>query len=122
MNLLEQLQLEEWKKRAAELVAAGRLKTNADGSAEYTLAWPVRDPVENRELTQLTIRRPKAKDLQKLDKVAGDVAKTRELVVILTGLDPVAVGELDAEDYVVCAQVAGDFIEGRRLTGPTPSA
>lgn len=125
MSTLDQtLETEKWLARRAELVAAGRLVQNDDGSVTYTLAWPFDDPVKGERIERLTLRRPKAKHLrQATSEARGDEAKAIDrLLMSITGLAPVTLGEVDGEDYVVAVQLTGDFTEGRPLTGRTPSA
>lgn len=62
------------------------------------------------ELKEITLRRPKVRDLERMDKVSGEIAKAVTLVADLAELSPDQVRELDAEDFTAVAEVLGDFL------------
>ena len=66
--------------------------------------------VDGREVAQLTLRRPKVRDLERMDKVSGEMAKAVTLVADLAELSPDQVRELDAEDFTAVAEALGDFL------------
>ena len=66
--------------------------------------------VDGREVAQLTLRRPKVRDLERMDKVSGEIAKAVTLVADLAELSPDQVRELDAEDFTAVAEALGDFL------------
>ena len=66
--------------------------------------------VDGREVAVLTLRRPKVRDLERMDKVSGEIAKAVTLVADLAELSPDQVRELDAEDFTAVAEVLGDFL------------
>ena len=73
-----------------------------------TLKHPI--TVDGREVAQFTLRRPKVRDLERMDKVSGEIAKAVTLVADLAELSPDQVRELDAEDFTAVAEVLGDFL------------
>ena len=63
---------------------------------------------DGREVAELTLRRAKARDLERLDKVSGPIAKSVTLIADLAEITPDQVRELDAEDFVAIeAEVSG---------------
>ena len=66
------------------------------------------DGVELKELTLL--RRPKARDLERLDNVAGPVAKVITLIADLAEISPDQVRGLDAEDFTVIEKEVSGFL------------
>ena len=66
--------------------------------------------VDGREVAQLTLRRPKVRDLERMDKVSGEMAKAVTLAADLAELSPDQVRELDAEDFTAVAEALGDFL------------
>ena len=65
---------------------------------------------DGREITELALRRPKVRDLERMDKVSGEIAKAVTLVADLAELSPDQVRELDAEDFTAVAEALGDFL------------
>lgn len=72
--------------------------------------------VDGVEVTELTLRRPKVRDLERMDKVSGEMAKAVALVGDLAELSPDQVREIDAEDFTVVAEQLGDFLGAPRAT------
>lgn len=66
--------------------------------------------VDGVEVQQVTMRRPKVRNLERIDTVAGEVAKAVTLVADLTDLTPDQVREIDAEDFTKIADQLGDFL------------
>ncbi len=66
------------------------------------------------EVTELALRRPKVRDLERIDKVAGEIAKAVTLTADLAELTPDQVRELDAEDFAEVAERLGDFLGDAR--------
>lgn len=79
-----------------------------------TLKHPIK--IDGREAAQLTLRRPKVRDLERMDKVSGEMAKTVALVADLAEITPDQVRELDAGDFNVVAEALAGFLEGFRPT------
>lgn len=70
------------------------------------LNYPV--TINGVETDQLTIRRPKVRDIKLMDKHKGDISKSIGLLSALCEVPPEAIEELDAEDFAkVSARVAG---------------
>ena len=66
--------------------------------------------VEGREITEVTLRRPKVGDLRRMDKVGGsDLEKTLWLMGALSEMTPAEVDELDAVDMEALAEVISGF-------------
>ena len=66
------------------------------------------------EVTELALRRPKVRDIERIDKVAGEIAKAVTLTADLAELTPDQVRELDAEDFAEVAERLGDFLGDAR--------
>ena len=66
------------------------------------------------EVTELALRRPKVRDLERIDKVAGEIAKAVTLTADLAQLTPDQVREFDAEDFAAVAERLGDFLGDAR--------
>lgn len=86
---------------------------------QITLKHPI--TADGREVAELTLRRPKVRDLERMDKVAGEMAKAVTLVADLAEITPDQVRELDAEDFSQVAEALDDFLEGGRPTSGKPS-
>lgn len=76
------------------------------------------DPVQahGREITELTFRRPVAKDLRAFDK-GGEIAGMIELIASLTGLPVSTIESLSVQDFTACSEVVGGFLDSGRATG-----
>lgn len=57
----------------------------------------------------ITLRRPKVRDLERLDRYKGDMARIMGLIVDLAEMDPEVVRELDAEDFNQIATTVTSF-------------
>ena len=67
----------------------------------------------DQKLTEVTVRRPKVKDLRALDHLdvnANDLTKGIEMAAILTGLTPETIDELDAADFAAISDVIAGFL------------
>jgi uncharacterized protein (DUF885 family) len=60
--------------------------------------------------TELTIRRPKLRDLKKSESVKGNMAKGTMMLADLAEIDPKAIEEMDMEDFKTCSMVIADFM------------
>ena len=69
------------------------------------------------EITELTLRRPKAKDLRIMDKPMGEVAKTIELIAALSGHPTKVIDEVDGEDLEALGKVIEGFTPPGQPTG-----
>lgn len=58
------------------------------------------------------LRRPRVRDLERLDRQKGDMARIMALIVDLAEMDPEVVRELDAEDFnAIATAITGFFGE-----------
>ena len=73
--------------------------------------------VDGAEVAELNMRRPKVRDLERMDKAAGgQMAQAIALVGDLTELTPDQVREIDGEDFIAISKMLGDFLEGAPAT------
>lgn len=74
---------------------------------------------EDREetITEVTVRRLKAKDLRTVEKATGTISQSLALIGALTGLPAHTVDELDGEDVAGIGELVGDFFPARQATG-----
>lgn len=73
-----------------------------------TLKHPVE--FDGRTIKEITLRRPKVRDLERMDKVKGELAKSVTLIADLAEITPDNVRDLDAEDFKRVSEVIGDFL------------
>jgi hypothetical protein len=88
------------------------------------LLFPI--TVEDREVSEVTITRPKVKDLKAMDAALVGITDKLDqgivMVSVLTGLPPVAVEELDADDFTrLSEEVAGFFPQAKAHGTGAPS-
>lgn len=88
------------------------------------LNYPV--TVEDREVSEVTITRPKVRDLKAMDAaLVGITDKLDQGIVMaatLTGLPPEVIEELDAEDFTkLSEEVAGFFPQAKAHGTGAPS-
>jgi hypothetical protein len=69
------------------------------------------------EVSELTLRRPRVRDLKLLDEAKGDVGKTAVLLGALAGLTTKEVDLLDAGDFARLGQAVADFLPSAQPTG-----
>ena len=82
--------------------------TTPDASVTIDLLVPV--TVQGRNLTSVTLRRPKVGDLRRMDKVKGsEMERTLYLIGQLAELAPAEVDELDAADLATLGDVVTGF-------------
>ena len=86
-----------------------------------TLKYPIERKGES-PITKLTLREPRGKDLKRMDKVEGQMAKSICLIPYLCeeGITPEEVDELCAKDINALGEAIADFM-GADTTGD-PSA
>ncbi len=91
--------------------------TPVSQAAAYTLLFPVtyKDAAGNEAtVTELKLRRPKAKDMRLLERVqnegGGDIAASLALLAAINGLPEAAIDELDAEDVLELSGVLLGFL------------
>lgn len=79
----------------------------------YQLKYPV--TLNGETITELNLRRPKARDLIKSQKAkGGEMEMIATMLADLAEITPRVVNELDAEDFAAVGEVIGNFM--------TPSA
>ncbi|WP_156851783.1 phage tail assembly protein [Bartonella refiksaydamii] len=87
-------------------------------SITHQLLIPV--TFEGKEHTTITLRRPKTKDVQAIDKKEG-VEQTIAMVSRLSEWPHEAVGELDIDDLASIGEILESFIKRRETsTGKPP--
>lgn len=79
--------------------------------ATIKLDYPIKDGHGN-EVTELKIRRAKARDVRKM-KGATDIEQTLSLLALLTGLVPEDLDELDVADMKKAAAVIEKMQAGK---------
>lgn len=74
--------------------------------------------VDGKAMAEITIRRPKVKDILAIDKVKdeGDMQQGITMAVLLTGLSPDVLDEMDAGDFARVSELVGSFFP--RLKAP----
>ena len=102
-----------------ELIRRGeheRVSIDDDGSAIVSLYVPLKSGSER--LTELKIRRPKMKDLRRMDESkAGDLGTGAGLLASLCGRASSEVEDMDAADFMLCSNVIGFLQRPPRRTG-----
>ncbi len=88
------------------------------------LLFPI--TVEDREVSKVTITRPKVKDLKAMDAALVGITDKLDqgivMVSVLTGLPPEAVDDLDADDFTrLSEEVAGFFPQAKAHGTGAPS-
>ncbi|MGD9918607.1 MAG: phage tail assembly protein [Paenirhodobacter sp.] len=73
-----------------------------------TLKYPVK--FQGEEVTSLTIRRPKMRDLKKMQGIKDEMEKAMTLIADLAEVDPKFVGELDPDDFKVLSDKVGEYM------------
>jgi hypothetical protein len=89
------------------------------------LQFPI--TVEDREVSEVTITRPKVKDLKVMDAALDGINDKLDqgviMVSVLTGLSHDAVEDLDAEDFTkLSEEVAGFFPQAKAPGSGAPSS
>ena len=71
--------------------------------------WAAGAAAREETIQEVTLRRPKAKDLRLLDGQEGNFARSLTLLGALSGLSRPAIDEMDAEDIKALGEIVGDF-------------
>lgn len=79
--------------------------------ATIKLAYPIKDGHGN-EVTELKIRRAKAKDMRKM-RGETEMEQTLGLLATLTGLVPEDIDELDASDLIKASAELEKMLKGK---------
>ena len=73
------------------------------------LSFPVTS--EGVEINTLALRRPKARDLKKMEKAGGgDITKSIDLIADLAEQSPATIEDLDAADFQKVSEVVAGFL------------
>lgn len=76
---------------------------------------------DDKEITQVMLRRPKVKDLKRLnaalDGVTDQLDQGIVLAATLTGLPVEVIEELDADDFTTISEVIADFFPQAKAPG-----
>ena len=87
-----------------------------DGSAVVSLYYPLKSGTER--IAELKIRRPKTKDLKKMDESkSSDLGKGAGLLAALCGRAQSEIEDMDAADFALCSNVIGFLQRPPRRTG-----
>lgn len=110
----------EYIKKPAELqlLEAGQHPQcchNPDGSITVTLESPI--PFGKDSIPELTLRRPRMKDIRNAGDASNQVVYVGSMVASLSGQAPKLIDELDAHDVSVLGMVVGLLHRPRRATG-----
>ncbi len=77
-------------------------------SETITLQYPF--TFEGQEITEITIRRPKMRDMKKAQKHKDDMEKSIHMIADLAEVSPKLVEELDTEDFGAVSAKVGEFM------------
>ena len=74
-----------------------------------TLKHPI--TVDGAELSELTLRRPKVRDLKISETKKGEMEQTIFLMAMLSQQKPTTIEDLDASDFKAVADELGNFLK-----------
>lgn len=77
-------------------------------STTITLREPI--DINGAKVSVLRLRRPKVRDLEAIDKISGDTAKTVALIANLAEWTPDQVRELDAADFAAASKAVAEML------------
>lgn len=84
-----------------------------------TIALGIPVSVEGETIMELSIRRPKVRDLRTLEEVtqgkASQLDQGAALLSLLAGIPEAAVEEMDATDFARASEVIAGFFEGVKV-------
>ncbi|KAB7624319.1 phage tail assembly protein [Alkalilimnicola sp. S0819] len=83
----------------------------------FTLTEPV--DAHGKQITELTLRKPKAKQLKLLGEYANEVEAMYEMMAELADVPPSTIDELEVEDIEGMTAWLEGFFKRRRRTGKT---
>ena len=72
------------------------------------LTYPVQHG--GQTITEITMRRTKVRDIERLDELTGDALRSVTLISDLSGQDPDVIREMDAADFKKLGEVVQDFL------------
>lgn len=96
-------------------------KIKADKVKRVTVELSEPIMVENKEVSSITLRRPKAGDLIVTDHAEGDMGKTFALLERLTATPESSLRELELEDFAELSEKLADFLPASLRTGALAS-
>lgn len=73
-----------------------------------TLQHPIN--ADGEDITELTIRRPKMRDIKRAQKHKDDIERSMALIADLAEISPKAVEELDAADFEAVSKIVGEYM------------
>lgn len=73
-----------------------------------TLQYPV--TIDGEEITELRLRRPKMRDMKRIQKHKDDLEKSIHLIADLAEQTPALIEELDAADFAAVSELVGNFM------------
>lgn len=103
-----------WGEPFAALAGHPRMEFGAE-AIEVALWKPI--TVGGTVMAKLAIREPTLAQLQMLDRVPGEMAKTQRLLMQAAGLSEKEAGSLGIRDVTLCGLVLTAFTEAARATG-----
>lgn len=74
----------------------------------HRLKFPV--TVDGQVTADLSLRRPKARDLIRANKIKDDLEKMVTMISDLAEVEPAVVQELDAADFAAVGELVGNFM------------
>ena len=77
-------------------------------NTKIVLQHPIK--VDGVEVSELSLRRPKVRDLQKIESVSGEISKVVALASALADLSTEQVAEIDAADFVKISEAVAGFL------------
>lgn len=83
----------------------------------FSLSVPVPD-LDQTPLNELSLRKPKPKDLRVLDRVEGEIAGMLEIIAKLAGVPVASIDDMDIEDLVPII----DWVTGFLPRGAAPGS
>lgn len=90
-------------------------KTNDDRSITITLSDPIAGP--DGQITELKLRRPKAKDFRVMDNAKGEIGKSLALAQQLSGIPAPMLDNLDGSDFIELSEAVQGFLKPSQATG-----
>ena len=88
-------------------------------TASTTVMLSIPVVVEGDTITEISIRRPKVRDLRALEDVtqgkSSQLDQGAALLSLLAGIPEAAVEEMDATDFARVSEVIAGFFEGARV-------
>ena len=77
-------------------------------TATIKLEYPI--TADGRTLDELTLRRPKVRDLEKAQKHKDEFTRSVHMIADLAEISPDAVRDMDAGDFTRIAQCVGECV------------